>query len=149
ALPFALPYRALATRWCLYTQVMMVYADNNATSLVAPAHYDAVVELLRRVDGNPSSIHAGGREAKVALEDARSAVARLLGARTSEVIFTSGATEGNNLIVQGVVQKMRREVPIPHVIVSAIEHSAVLEPAHLMAERGLCRVTELPVDKAG
>ena len=128
---------------------MNIYADNNATSLVEPDHYTAVAEFLRRVDGNPSSIHARGRDAKVALEESRSHVCRMFGARTSELVFTSGATEANNILIQGLVQREALAGKRPHVIVSAIEHPAVLEPVRLLAERGLCEVTELQVQSTG
>jgi cysteine desulfurase len=124
------------------------YADANATYPVDPAHYDAVAALLKQVDGNPSSIHAAGRRAKVALEEARAAVARMLGARATEVIFTSGATEANNLALQGVVGRVAGGKK-PHVVVLATEHSSVLEPAKLLQERGLCELSIASVDRLG
>jgi cysteine desulfurase len=132
----------------------MVYVDANATYPVDPKHYDRVAQLLKDVDGNPSSIHARGRGAKVAVEAARASVARLLGAKPLDVVFTSGATEANNLAIQGLFGRlaagrgMSAGAP-PLLIVSATEHSSVLEPARLMAERGLCRLAVAPVGRDG
>jgi len=122
-----------------------IYLDANATAPVAPSHYDQVAALLKQVDGNPSSIHARGRNAKIALENARSAVAALLGARSTEVIFTSGATEANNMAIQGVVGRQSK----PHILVSGAEHSSVREVATVLVERGLCTLDMAPVTKAG
>jgi len=128
---------------------MMIYVDANATYPVNPDHYDEVARILKEVDGNPSSIHASGRNAKIALEETRSEVATMFGCRISCVTFTSGATEGNNLVIQGVINKAAVDGRIPHVIVSAIEHSAVLEPVASLASRGLCTVDYAPVHKNG
>lgn len=129
----------------------MIYADANATYPVDAAHYDRVAALLKEVDGNPSSIHLRGRGAKVALEKARSSVAKMLGARGPELVFTSGATEANNFAIQGVLGRIAREGDgsTPHVIVTATEHSSVLEPAKLAAERGLCELSIAPVTQSG
>lgn len=121
-----------------------VYADANATFPVRPSHYDDVANLLRQSDGNPSSIHAQGREAKVALEHARAAVAAMVGARAPEIVFTSGATEANNFAIQGVVWKAQGAV-LPEVIVSGYEHPSVMAPAQMLAERGLCKLVVAPV----
>ncbi len=127
----------------------MIYVDANATYPVKPEHYLQVAKLLQEVDGNPSSIHASGRAAKVALEDARGHVAALLGARAQEIVFTSGATEANNLAIQGVVGRHARGLNLPHVVVTATEHSSVTEPAKVLAERGHCRLQTAPVNRAG
>ncbi len=127
----------------------MLYVDANATFPVAGAHWDRVVALLKEVDGNPSSIHARGRAAKVALENARGAVAKMLGARGPEIVFTSGATEANNFALQGVVGKGRADGKIPSVVLSATEHASVLEPARVLEERGLCTVRLAPVSREG
>ncbi len=127
----------------------MTYVDANATYPVRPEHYLQVAKLLQEVDGNPSSIHASGRAAKVALEEARVHVAALLGARAQEIVFTSGATEANNLAIQGVVGRHAKGLTLPHVIVTAVEHSSVIEPAKVVAERGQCRLQIAPVKKTG
>lgn len=133
---------------------MSFYADANATYPVLPSHYDEVAALLKSMDGNPSSIHAQGRAAKVALENARAAVAMLLGARATEICFTSGATEANNFALQGLIGRVAEGAkasgaPLPRLIVSAAEHSSVLEPSRLLAERGLCELTTCPVGTDG
>lgn len=121
----------------------MLYVDANATFPVADAHWDKVAALMKQVDGNPSSIHARGRGAKVALEGARMSVAKLLGARAPEVVFTSGATEANNFALQGGVKRGTS------LVVSAVEHSSVIETARLMEARGLCELRVTPVDADG
>ncbi len=129
----------------------MAYIDANATFPVAAEHYAAVVQRLKEADGNPSSIHSRGRLAKVALEAARASVAKMLGARGPEIAFTSGATEANNLVIQGLISRLARERserggqrgagggPL-RFIVSAVEHSSVLEPARLLEARAQCAV---------
>jgi cysteine desulfurase len=127
----------------------VIYADANGTYPVAPEHYDQVAARLKVVDGNPSSIHASGRNAKVALEAARASVARLLGAKSQDLVFTSGATEANNLAIQGVIGRRARGVTLPGLVVVATEHASVLETSRLLAERGLCALKIAPVDVNG
>lgn len=122
-----------------------VYADANATFPVRSQHYEQVMSLLATSDGNPSSIHTRGRDAKVALEHARTAVASMLGARSTDVVFTSGATESNNLLIQGVIWKAQKPGFLPEVIVSGFEHPSVMAVVALMAERQLCKVLIAPV----
>jgi len=129
--------------------IKSIYVDANGTYPVTPAHYDAVAASLKSVDGNPSSIHAPGRNAKIALEDARTAVARLIGATSNEIIFTSGATEANNFALTGAINVARQEYPVPRVIVTATEHAAVLETARALSERGLCDLKIAPVLATG
>ena len=123
-----------------------VYADANATFPVRSQHYEQVMALLATSDGNPSSIHARGRDAKVALEHARTAVASMVGARSTDIIFTSGATESNNLLIQGVIWRAQKAGFMPEVIVSGFEHPSVMAVVALMEERLLCRVLIAPVD---
>lgn len=129
-----------------------IYADHNSTGLLSDDHLDQVVARLREFDGNPSSQHATGRRAKVAVEGARSALATMLGARSTELVFTSGATESNNLAIQGCLRK-NEENPVrhalPHVIVGATEHPSVLEQVQTLAARGVLSVSLLPVDSSG
>ena len=105
--------------------VIRIYLDHNATTPVAPPVADATARALRDVFGNPSSVHAYGQEAKTALDEARSAVARLIGAEPTEIVFTSGGSESNNLAIRGVAEAAagagRRRL-----VVGAIEHEAVL-----------------------
>lgn len=126
-----------------------IYADYCGTTPVADSHFDRVVSLLKKVDGNPSSIHAFGREAKVALEDCRASVARLLGADDLEIIFTSGATESNNLVLQGYVGRVLQQGVKPRVVISAAEHTSVDATARLLHERGQCELVVIPVDGRG
>ena len=134
-----------------------IYVDYNSTGPLDDAHLDAVLAALRQFDGNPSSQHATGRRAKVAVEDARNHVANLIGCRSQEMIFTSGATESNNLVIQGVVGKswdlqgpssLSIQAP-PHVVVGATEHPSVWELAQVLAERGRIRLSVAPVDQNG
>lgn len=123
------------------------YLDHNATTPVAPDVADAMHEAVRGCFGNASSIHAFGQAAKAALDDARSAVAELLGARPNDVIFTGSGTEADNLAIRGVAEASpaagRR-----HLIASAIEHEAVLNTLKALSKRGWTS-TLLPVGAAG
>lgn len=133
-----------------------IYADANATYPVPSHHYDEVASLLKEADGNPSSIHSQGRRAKVALEQARERVAALVGCRPLEIIFTSGATESNNMVLHGLVTKARMDAALadsavrrPHILVSAVEHPSVLEPARVLAGRGDVDLEILAVTSSG
>jgi cysteine desulfurase len=120
-----------------------VYLDNNATTPVIPEVWEAMRPFLGDRPGNPASSHAFGRHARKALEDARERLAGLLGADPDEVIFTSGATEANNLAIFGL------RGPAPGTIVtSAIEHPSVLGPAGQLGATGYTLST-LPVTSAG
>ncbi|HEX3820459.1 MAG TPA: cysteine desulfurase family protein [Candidatus Sulfotelmatobacter sp.] len=116
-----------------------VYLDNNATTPVMPEVFEAMRSYFGEHFGNASSIHSHGQETRAAVEDAREAVAALLGASPSEIIFTSGGTEGDNLAIAGFVEAG------DHVITSSIEHHAVLHAAKHLDETG-CEVSFLPVD---
>jgi cysteine desulfurase len=126
---------------------MRVYFDYNATTPLSPEVVDAVVQATRDQFGNASSVHHFGQQAKAALDDARSAVAALLNADPSEIIFTSGGTEADNFAIRGAAEALepsnRR-----HLIASAIEHEAVLNTFKALARRGW-RTTLLPVDQSG
>jgi cysteine desulfurase len=126
---------------------MRVYLDYNATTPLAPQVVDAVVAATRDVFGNASSVHHFGQQAKAALDDARTAVATLIGADPSEVVFTSGGTEADNLAIRGAAEAAepsgRR-----HLVASAIEHEAVLNTLKALARRGW-RTTLVPVDQSG
>lgn len=121
-----------------------IYADHNATGIVAAQHYDDVIAVLKKLDGNPSSPHGRGRGAKVALEQARNAVAKMLGARSQEIIFTSGATESNNLAIQGAALNGARVF-----VVSGAEHPSVAEPMRVAAERHGGELRIVGVDRDG
>jgi len=124
-----------------------VYFDYNATTPLAPEVMDAVATATRDVFGNASSVHHFGQQAKAALDDARSAVAALIDADPSEVVFTSGGTESDNFAIRGAAEAQepsgRR-----HLIASAIEHEAVLNTLKALGRRGW-RTTLLPVEPSG
>jgi cysteine desulfurase len=120
-----------------------IYLDNNATTPVLPAVWEAMRPLFTDVYGNPASAHQAGRHARRALEDARERVADLLGARPDEVLFTSGATEANNLALLGLAAD-----PPGRLLVSPVEHPSVVEPVRHLADHGWS-VDRLPVDEHG
>jgi cysteine desulfurase len=113
--------------------------DANATTPLSPEVFEAMRPWLLETFGNASSVHYHGQHARAAVEMARGAVAKLLGCRGSEIVFTSGGTEGDNLAIFGIIQ------PGDHLITSTIEHHAVLHAAQCLAKRGV-DVTFLPVD---
>ncbi len=126
----------------------MLYLDHAATAPVRPEVVEAMRPFLTGVFGNPSSHHTYGEAAASALDDARSRVARVLGMRTGDVIFTSGGTESNNLAVKGIVlaafARGRR-----HIVVSPIEHESILESADHLRRFHDVEVTAVPVDGLG
>src|SRR5216684_3578194 len=122
--------------------IRCAYLDNNATTPLLPEVLEAMRPFLTEEYGNASSIHHFGQNARAAVERAREQVARLLGARAQEIVFTSGGTEGDNLAVFGLVNSG------DHIITSAIEHEAVLRACERMEKLG-CEVTYLPVDARG
>ncbi len=113
----------------------IIYLDYNATTPIAPSVLEAMLPFLREHYGNPSSGHALGHACREAMEDARSKVGTLLGADRDEIVFTSGGTESNNLAICGT---MMQGVPgvAGHLIISAIEHPAVVEPARYLERLG-------------
>jgi cysteine desulfurase len=119
-----------------------VYFDNNATTPVLPEVFEAMRPYFGEHFGNASSIHHHGQETRAAVERAREAVAKLLGCRASEIVFTSGGTESDNLAMFGLVR------PGDHVITSTIEHHAVLNASKHLEEKG-CEVTYVPVEGRG
>ena len=125
-----------------------VYLDNNATTPVAPEVFEAMKPFLTGDFGNASSIHWYGQQAKAAVETAREEVAKLLNARPHEIAFTSGGTESDNTSLFGAVEAARPREGSKHVIVSAIEHHAVLHAAQALAKRGV-EVTTVRVGPSG
>jgi cysteine desulfurase len=126
---------------------MRVYLDHNATTPLAPEVLTAMMPFLGERFGNPNSLHAWGREARQALERARTTVARALGAADKDsMVFTSGGTEADNMALMGVAAA--RADDGRHVIVSCVEHHAVLNAASHLSRQGL-EVTHLPVDSQG
>ncbi len=127
-------------------EVERVYLDHNATSPLDPEVLEAMLPYYQEKHGNASSIHSFGREARVAVEEARDKVAGLIGAREEEIVFTSGGSEADNFALKGVAyahQDKGRQI-----ITSSIEHQAVLNTSQYLEKEGF-RVTYLPVDKYG
>ena len=123
-----------------------VYLDHCATTPLHPDVLKAMLPFLRHSFGNPSSIHALGRKAREAVEESRGRVAALIGANASEIVFTSGGTEANNLAIQGVARA--RKDHVNHIVTSSIEHHAVLKTCQYLERSGFT-VTYLPVDHHG
>ena len=121
-----------------------IYLDHNATTPLHPEVLNAMLPALQDNFGNPSSIHSFGRSARVQLDEAREKVARLIGASSSEIIFTSGGTEANNLALLGVALKDKEK----KIITSKTEHPSVLNPCRQLEEQGV-EVHYLDVDRFG
>ncbi len=122
-----------------------IYLDYNASTPVDPQVLDGMLPYLRQKYGNPSSSHVFGVACRAGIEQARERVAGLLGCEASEIIFTSGATESNNMVIKGIATASPRG---SHIITTKIEHPAVLEPCRYLEKQGYS-VTYLPVDKYG
>jgi cysteine desulfurase len=124
-----------------------IYLDNNSTTPVDALVLEAMLPYFTRCFGNPSNgMHRLGEEAARAIDQARERVASLIGARAREIVFTSGATESNNLAIFGVARRHRHRGD--HLVTAAIEHKAVLYPMHQLEREGF-RVTVLPVGPDG
>lgn len=122
----------------------MIYLDHNATTPLDERVLEAMLPWLRGSYGNPSSVHAPGRAARAALEQAREQVAALAGAHPSQVVFTSGGTEANNAALKGVAGRR----PAARIAVSAVEHASVQQPAAALARTGWA-VETIPVTDQG
>lgn len=130
-------------------QPARVYLDHAATTEVLPAAIDAMVEQMR-AGGNPSSLHAVGRDARATVEYARERIARAIGADPAEVIFTSGGTEADNLAVKGIYWKRREEDPQrTRILVSSIEHHAVEDTCEWLEKAEGAHIEWIPVDECG
>ena len=126
--------------------VQRIYFDHNATTPVHPAVAERMAAVLTEDFGNPSSIHHFGQRSKALIDHARSAVAALIGGDPSEITFTSGGTESDNLAIRGAADPL--EKTRQHLIASAIEHEAVLNTLKALARRGF-KVSLLPVGESG
>jgi len=124
----------------------VIYLDHNSTTPVDEIVLDAMLPMLRGQFGNPASGHVIGRAARSAVELSRESVARLLGQRSGRIVFTSSATEANNLAICGLTAALPRPL---HVITSAIEHPSVLEPFRRLEELPGVRVTWVPTNSFG
>lgn len=127
----------------------MAYLDHAATTPMLPEAAEALTVALS-VTGNASSLHASGRKARRAVEESRETLAEALGARPSEVVFTSGGTEADNLAVKGLYWSRRDADPVrTRVLASPVEHHAVLDAVHWLGEHEGATVEYLPVDTYG
>ena len=125
-----------------------IYMDNHATTPLDPRVLEAMMPYFTETFGNAASrSHGYGWEAEKAAEAGREQIARLINAKAKEIIFTSGATESDNLAIKGVVEFYKDKGN--HVITGAIEHKAVLDTCKALERKGLATVTYLPVDKSG
>jgi len=120
-----------------------IYLDYNATTPVAPEVLEAMLPYFKEQFGNPSSNHIYGEMAKSVLEKARAQIAGLINSKPEEIIFTSGGTESNNMVIRGCLKG--KDLTKAHIITSSVEHPSVLNPIVSLMERGL-NVTIVPVD---
>jgi cysteine desulfurase len=127
--------------------VHRIYFDHNATTPVAPEVVDRMAAVLREEYGNPSSVHHFGQRAKAAIDEARAAVAALIGGDASEIVFTSGGTESDNFAVRGIAEALE-PTGRRHLITTTIEHEAVLNTVKALARRGWS-TTALKIDQTG
>lgn len=125
----------------------MIYLDNAATTPIDPRVMDAMLPWLGENYGNPSSVHEAGRKAKVMLEDTRDLFAAFIGARSSEIYFTSGGTEANNYAIKG--SAFYNHGKKNHIITTAIEHSAVIDTVEYLKTRFGLKITYLKTNKHG
>lgn len=123
----------------------VIYLDNNATTQVAPEVFEAMAPWLREEYGNPSSVYRMGRQASVALDEARSRVAALAGSREGEIVFTSCGTESINT---AILSALALDPDKRHIVTSAVEHSATVKLCEHLAQRGY-EITWLPVSADG
>jgi cysteine desulfurase len=126
-----------------------VYLDHAATTPVRAEVHDAMAPLADEVFGNPSSRHSWGRAASAALEDARAEAAAALRVRNAEIYFVRGGTEGDNLAVCGACRALQDQGHAPRLLVSAIEHHAVLHVAERMQEDGEAELDVFDVSQHG
>ena len=124
-----------------------IYFDYNATTPLDPSVRYAMLPFLGEIWGNPSSVHHVGRKARALLDDARDRAAKFLGAKPSEIIFTSGGTESNNLAIFGAARALKSKGK--HLITSTVEHDAVLQSFDYLEKREGFEVTRLPVNSEG
>jgi cysteine desulfurase len=126
---------------------MNVYLDNSATTRPSPEVLKSMHEVLEKYYGNPSSLHRLGTEAEHLLRRSRELIANLLQVASSEIIFTSGGTEGNNLAIKGIAFEYQKRGK--HIITTQIEHASVYEACQALEENFGFQVTYLPVNKEG
>ena len=122
----------------------MIYLDNAASTPVHEKVIEEMIPYFREQYGNPSSIHRHGRLANAAIQNSRKRIASLINANSNEILITSGGTESNNTAIYGIASQSKGK----HIITSAIEHDAILEPCKRLEKEGY-RISFLPVDKYG
>jgi cysteine desulfurase len=126
-----------------------VYLDHAATTPMLPVAIEAITAHLGDI-GNPSSLHASGRRARRVVEESRETIAQAIGCRPSEIVFTSGGTESDNLALKGIFWSRRRADPSrTRILSTAVEHHGVLDPLEWLAEQQGAEVELLPVDRLG
>ncbi|MDX2254347.1 MAG: cysteine desulfurase family protein [Pseudanabaenaceae cyanobacterium bins.39] len=126
-------------------KTQQIYLDHGATTPTRPEVIDLMSDILRSQWGNPSSIHHWGERSTMVIERARMQVASLINADPEGIVFTSGGSESNNMVILGIA----RQYPTPqHMIISTVEHSAIGVPARFLEERGW-EITRLPVNQLG
>ena len=123
----------------------MIYLDANATTPLDPEVLNAMMPCLSEFHGNPSSGHAAGRKTRAAIDNARDEIAALLKCKPSEIVFTSGGTESNNIAILGLA----RTLPGKHIVTCATEHHAVLHPLEYLEQHEDYTITRLPVSADG
>jgi cysteine desulfurase len=128
-----------------------IYLDHSATTPIDPEVRKKIHPYMTDIFGNASSLHSFGQEAIKGVDWAREQLAILFGCKFKEVIFTSGATESNNLALRGLVMAFKKGKPnlLPHIITSKIEHPAILEVCQELVKEGLAEVTQVNVDSKG
>src|SRR3982751_1512546 len=124
---------------------MRVYFDNAATTQMDREVIDAMIPYMESHFGNPSAIHFYGRETRAAIERARKQVAKFLNCTPSEIFFTSGGTESNNMAIRCAVQAYN----IKHIITSPIEHHCVMHTTEALEKEGLIKLYHVKVDEKG
>lgn len=135
---------------------MDIYLDYNATTPVDPDVQSEICSVLKRCWGNPSSSYSIGADAKRTIESARKEIAEMISARRDEIIFTSGGTESNNMVIHSVLQDYSNERKnssnadmdkVPHIITTNIEHDSIKLPLEILSKEGKADVTFVPVSK--
>jgi len=123
-----------------------IYLDNGATTIVDPKVVNEMLPLFTKQFGNPSSTHSVGFSAKDTLESSRETIAKAIGAKAEEIVFTSGGTESNNAALKGIA--FAQEKKGKHIIISNVEHKCIINTCKWLATRGF-KITYLPVDTEG
>lgn len=122
-----------------------MYLDNAATTPLDPEVLDAMLPVMKEYHGNPSSIHAFGRQSRALIEQARKTVAKLINASPAEIFFTSGGTEADNMAIRCTIE----DLGITHAITSKIEHHAVLHTLEAMEHKGIIKLSFVNLDECG